>query len=134
MRFFFSIHQIIAFSNLLLFSHWGCVILRITGYMGLDIMGCRPCGFVLADKEWWLYRREARDGEGNRQYFRNTNQGLEGDLPPGYRDLLLRFPPVIAHVTGLISPAATGCDSGIRDSYPRCGYWRWCAAAVDGDA
>ena len=39
------------------------------------------------------------------------NRGQEGDLPPGYRDPLLGFPPVIAHVTGLISPAATGCDS-----------------------
>jgi len=24
------------------------VIPRTTGYLGLDIMGCRPCGFVLA--------------------------------------------------------------------------------------
>ena len=49
--------------------------------MGLDIMGCRPCGFVLADKEWWLYRREARDGEGNRKYL-ETRTGQEGVLPP----------------------------------------------------
>jgi hypothetical protein len=46
----------------------------------------------------------------NRKYLTNRNRGQEGDLPPGYRDHLLGFPRVIAHVTGLISPAATGCD------------------------
>lgn len=55
----------------------------------------------------------------NRKYLTNRNRGQEGDLPPGYRDHLLGFPPVIAHVTGLISPAATGCDSGIRDGFRR---------------
>jgi len=64
-----------------MFCGGGNVIPRITRYMGLDIMGCRPCGFVLADNEWWLYRREARDGEGNRKYP-ETRTGREGVLPP----------------------------------------------------
>jgi len=36
---------------------------------------------------------------------------------------------VIAHVTGLISPAATGCDSGIRDDFPQHGWWAASAPA-----
>ena len=36
---------------------------------------------------------------------------------------------MIAHITGLISPAATGCDSGIRDDFPRRGWWAASAPA-----
>ena len=58
----------------------GSVIPCTTGYMGLDIMGCRPCGFVLATMSGG-YRREARDGEKNRKYS-ETQTGQEGVLPP----------------------------------------------------
>ena len=70
-----------------------------------------------------LYTAHPKNREGNGKYLRNMNRGQEGDLPPGYRDPLLRFLPVIAHVTGLISPAATGCDSCIRDNFPWRGWW-----------
>jgi hypothetical protein len=45
--------------------------------------------------------------------LRNTDQGQEGVLSPGYTEIPSSdFPPVIAHVTGLISPAATGVTGG----------------------
>jgi hypothetical protein len=48
----------------------------------------------------------------NRKYLRNTDQGQEGVLPPGYTEIpSSNFPPVIAHVTGLILPVDTGVTS-----------------------
>jgi hypothetical protein len=85
--------------------------------MGWDVICFGPYGglagyiSVLSSS----HKGKRQKTEKNRQYFRNTNRGLEGDLPPGYWDLLLRFPPVIAHVTRLISPAATGCDINLAD-------------------